>query len=158
MYGYDSAFIGGTLELPAFKVSFGLDGDSSIALSSNAVSMFQAGTFFGAILGFFFAEHFGRKPVILGSGVVSAIGSVLQLVGNIAELYAGRVLTGLGVGWVLILLLFLMTGINDESFKKGVLYYDPNIHHRMLSSSYPWEISRNLRDHATSCSCLRLLG
>ncbi|KAJ6013859.1 sugar transporter [Penicillium herquei] len=60
--------------------------------------MFQAGAFFGAIFGFLFAEYLGRKPVILGSGVVFAIGSALQLVGNIAELYAGLVLTGLGVG------------------------------------------------------------
>lgn len=120
MYGYDSAFIGGTLELPAFKASFGLDGDSSTALSSNVVSMFQAGAFFGAIFGFLFAENFGRKPVILGSGVVFAIGSALQLVGHIAELYAGRVLTGLGVGWVLILLHFRMIEINCGFFlKKG---------------------------------------
>lgn len=98
MYGYDSAFIGGTLELPAFKTSFGLDGSDSTSLSSNVVSMFQAGAFFGAIFGFFFAEYLGRKPVILGSGVVFAIGTALQLVGRIAELYAGRVLTGLGVG------------------------------------------------------------
>lgn len=98
MYGYDSAFIGGTLELTAFKTSFGLNGSNSSALSSNVVSMFQAGAFFGAIFGFFFAEYFGRKPVILGSGFVFAIGSALQLLGRIGELYAGRVLTGLGVG------------------------------------------------------------
>ncbi|KAJ5728757.1 sugar transporter [Penicillium malachiteum] len=60
--------------------------------------MFQAGAFFGAIFGFFFAEYLGRKPVILGSGIVFANGSALQLVGHISELYAGRVLTGLGVG------------------------------------------------------------
>lgn len=98
MYGYDSAFIGGTLELPAFKKFFGIDGNNSTSLSANVVSMFQTGAFFGAIFGFFFAEYFGRKPVILGSGIVFTIGSGLQLVGRIDELYAGRVLTGLGVG------------------------------------------------------------
>ncbi|KAJ5731838.1 sugar transporter [Penicillium malachiteum] len=98
MYGYDSAFIGGTLELPAFKKSFGLDRDNANSFSSNVVSMFQAEAFFGAIFGFFFAEYLGRKPVILGSGVIFAIESALQLIGHIAELYAGRVLTGLGVG------------------------------------------------------------
>ncbi|OJI84038.1 hypothetical protein ASPTUDRAFT_56004 [Aspergillus tubingensis CBS 134.48] len=77
MYGYDSAFIGGTLELPAFKTSFGIDGNNSTSLSSNVVSMFQAGAFFG---------------------IVFTIGSSLQLVGRVDELYAGRVLTGLGVG------------------------------------------------------------
>ncbi|KAJ5104918.1 sugar transporter [Penicillium alfredii] len=98
MYGYDSAFIGGTLELPSFKTSFGLSGSDSTAISSNVVSTFQAGAFFGAILGFFFAETFGRKPLILGSGVVFSIGTVLQIIGRLSLLYVGRVLTGLGVG------------------------------------------------------------
>lgn len=98
MYGYDSAFIGGTLELPAFKTSFGLNDDDSTALSSNVVSTFQAGAFFGAIFGFFFAEYFGRKPVLLGSGVVFAVGAILQLIGLISLLYVGRIFTGLGVG------------------------------------------------------------
>jgi MFS family permease len=98
MYGYDSAFIGGTLELPAFKASFGLNESDSTSLSSNVVSMFQAGAFFGAICGFFFAEYFGRKPVILGSGVIFAIGAAIQLIGKISALYVGRIFTGLGIG------------------------------------------------------------
>ncbi|KAL5337258.1 hypothetical protein BJX70DRAFT_399903 [Aspergillus crustosus] len=84
MYGYDSAFIGGTLALPAFKSTFGLEdaSDSETAnLSSNVVSCFQAGAFFGALIGFFFAERYGRKPVIIGSGVVFSIGAIVQLVG-----------------------------------------------------------------------------
>ncbi|KAJ5768398.1 sugar transporter [Penicillium manginii] len=98
MYGYDSAFIGGTLELPSFKTSFGLNASDSTSLSSNVVSMFQAGAFFGAICGFFFAEYFGRKPVILGSGVIFAIGAAVQLIGKISALYVGRIFTGLGIG------------------------------------------------------------
>ncbi|CRG86998.1 putative quinate permease [Talaromyces islandicus] len=100
MYGYDSAFIGGTLSLPAFQTSFGLDPDSSeyTNLSSNIVSTFQAGAFFGAIFGFFLAERFGRKPTILLSGVIFSIGVILQLIGRIGLLYGGRALTGLGIG------------------------------------------------------------
>lgn len=100
MYGYDSAFIGGTLELPAFKTSYCLNDSDSTALSSNVVSTFQAGSFFGAIFGFFMAESLGRKPTILASGVIFAIGTALQLVGHISALYVGRVLTGVGVGYV----------------------------------------------------------
>ncbi|KAI9929618.1 hypothetical protein MW887_001092 [Aspergillus wentii] len=98
MYGYDSAFIGGTLELPAFKTSFGLTDSNSASLSSDVVSAFQGGAFFGFFFGFFLAERFGRKPVILSSGVVFSIGTALQLVGSLTLLYVGRVLTGLGVG------------------------------------------------------------
>lgn len=102
MYGYDSAFIGGTLELPAFKASYGLNENDSTALSSNVVSTFQAGAFFGAIFGFFMAEAWGRKPTILASGVIFVIGTVLQLVGYISALYVGRILNGIGVGCVCI--------------------------------------------------------
>lgn len=100
MYGYDSAFIGGTLSLPSFETSFGLDPKSSeyTNLSSNIVSTFQAGAFFGAIFGFFLAERFGRKPTILLSGVIFSIGVILQLIGHIDLLYGGRALTGLGIG------------------------------------------------------------
>ncbi|EKG20721.1 Sugar/inositol transporter [Macrophomina phaseolina MS6] len=99
MYGYDSAFIGGTLELPSFKAAYGLTDDAaSTSLDSNIVSTFQAGAFFGAIGGFFISESFGRKMVIVVSGLVFSIGVVLQMLGILGALYAGRVLTGLGVG------------------------------------------------------------
>ncbi|KAH0434896.1 MFS quinate transporter [Colletotrichum camelliae] len=101
MYGYDSAFIGGTINLPSFQRAFGLGSSSAdqIAnLSSNIVSTFQAGAFFGCIAGFFSAERFGRKPVILGSAFVFIIGVVLQLIRRIGLLYGGRALTGLAIG------------------------------------------------------------
>ncbi|KAK6189645.1 hypothetical protein LQW54_013049 [Pestalotiopsis sp. IQ-011] len=101
VYGYDSAFTGGTLSLPSFKHAFGLDTVSSAqltALSSNIVSTFQAGPFFGCIVGFFTAERFGRKPIIMAAGVVFIIGVCLQMVGLIGLLYGGRVLTGLAIG------------------------------------------------------------
>lgn len=101
MYGYDSAFIGSTLTLPSFERAFGLDkagSESEANLSSNIVSTFQGGAFFGSIFAFFLAERFGRKPTMLIAGVVFAIGVILQLIGRIGLLYAGRALTGLGVG------------------------------------------------------------
>lgn len=101
MYGYDSAFIGGTLSLPSFKRTFHLDTASASELanlSSNIVSTFQGGAFFGSAFGFFLSERYGRKPIIVLSAFVFAIGVGLQLAGKLAEQYAGRVLTGLGVG------------------------------------------------------------
>lgn len=101
MYGYDSAFIGGTLNLPSFQRTFGLDqaSDSATAnLSSNIVSTFQGGAFFGSAMGFFFAERFGRKPMLILSAIVFCIGAILQMLGRLDCLYAGRVFTGWGVG------------------------------------------------------------
>lgn len=101
MYGYDSAFIGGTLALPSFKATYHLDTVSKTEqanLSSNIVSTFQGGAFFGSIFGFMIAERFGRKPLILLSALIFSIGVGLQLAGHLGTLYAGRALTGLGVG------------------------------------------------------------
>lgn len=101
MYGYDSAFIGTTLTLTSFKHAFGLDTASSAAvasLSSNIVSTFQGGAFFGSLFAFFLAERFGRKPTMLVAGVVFTIGVILQMIGHIGLLYGGRALTRLGVG------------------------------------------------------------
>lgn len=101
MYGYDSAFIGGTLNLPSFQSTFGLARASKQAkadLSSNIVSTFQGGAFFGCATGFFLAERYGRKPIIMLSAVILAIGAIFQMIGRLDLLYAGRVFTGWGVG------------------------------------------------------------
>ncbi|CZR64390.1 related to monosaccharide transporter [Phialocephala subalpina] len=98
MYGYDSAFIGGTLNLHSFQQAYGLTPTSVTSLSSNIVSTFQGGAFFGVILGTAFSEYFGRRWVICGSGVVFIAGAAIQLIGQLGALYGGRVLTGLGVG------------------------------------------------------------
>lgn len=101
MYGYDSAFIGGTLNLPSFQRTFGLADATKSAkanLSSNIVSTFQGGAFFGCAVGFFLAERYGRRPILMFSAVMFAIGSILQMLGRLDCLYVGRVLTGWGVG------------------------------------------------------------
>ncbi|KAL5405202.1 hypothetical protein PMIN06_009471 [Paraphaeosphaeria minitans] len=101
MYGYDSAFIGGTLNLPSFQHTFGLADASKSAkanLSSNIVSTFQGGAFFGSAIGFFLAERFGRKPIIIVSAIIFMAGAILQMIGRLDLLYVGRVLTGWGVG------------------------------------------------------------
>ncbi|KAF1974075.1 putative sugar transporter [Bimuria novae-zelandiae CBS 107.79] len=101
MYGYDSAFIGGTMALPSFKHRYGLDtanSDESTNLSSNIVSTFQAGALFGAIAGFFIAERWGRMVTIMGGGALFMVGAGLMLHGTLGVLYGGRVLTGLSIG------------------------------------------------------------
>ncbi|KAF2655721.1 general substrate transporter [Lophiostoma macrostomum CBS 122681] len=101
MYGYDSAFIGGTLSLPSFQSTFGLaqaSKQAKVNLSSNIVSTFQGGAFFGSAIDFFLAERFGRKPIIMLSAVIFTIGAILQMIGRLDLLYAGRVFTGWGVG------------------------------------------------------------
>ncbi|KAI1761061.1 general substrate transporter [Hypoxylon sp. FL1150] len=103
MFGYDSAFIGGAITLPSFVSRFGLGNSSSelsAALSANIVSTFQAGCFFGAIFISYLVERFGRKFPLLACGLIYNVGAIVQVAsaGSIGMIYAGRALTGLGVG------------------------------------------------------------
>ncbi|KAK2761408.1 MFS quinate transporter [Colletotrichum kahawae] len=103
MFGYDSAFIGGTMSLPSFQRRFGLassTGTDLAALKANIVSTFQSGCFFGVLLCYYLVERLGRRWVLIGCGALFDLGAILQLVasGNLALIYAGRVLTGLAVG------------------------------------------------------------
>ncbi|KAM5386605.1 hypothetical protein ACJZ2D_000568 [Fusarium nematophilum] len=116
--GYDSAFIGGTMALPAFQNAWGLAEASDserTALSANIVStvsssispskclpvdsFISAGCFFGAILVYFTNDRYGRKWSLIGAGMIFNIGVTLQMIGGrIGLFYAGRGLTGIGVG------------------------------------------------------------
>lgn len=65
MFGYCSAFIGGTITLPSFESAFGLTAETTTNLSANIVSTFQAGAFFGVIIGTFFSEVRSRlEPLV----------------------------------------------------------------------------------------------
>ncbi len=99
MFGYDSAFIGGTLTLPSFKSKFGIEdssGNTAASLSANIVSTFQAGCFFGAIFVYYFTERFGRRFPLMFCGALFDLGAILQLSssGRIGLIYGGRALTG----------------------------------------------------------------
>ncbi|KAL6916282.1 hypothetical protein ACHAP8_010914 [Fusarium lateritium] len=103
MFGYDSAFIGGTLSLPSFQERFNLASETGTALASlkaNIVSTFQGGCFFGVLLCYYMTEKFGRRWVLILCGIVFNLGAIIQLVadGKLSFIYAGRVLTGLAVG------------------------------------------------------------
>jgi MFS family permease len=100
MFGYDSAFIGGTMSLPSFKDRFGLSaasGEDLAALRANIVSTFQAGCFFGVIFVYMATERLGRRWPLIVCGVIFNIGAALQVAshGIIGLIYAGRALTGM---------------------------------------------------------------
>lgn len=99
MFGYDSAFIGGTLSLPSFQERFGLaDAESSklAALRANIVSTFQAGCFFGVLFCYPTVERLGMKWTLVLCGLIFNIGAIIQTAatGQLGMIYAGRCLTG----------------------------------------------------------------
>ncbi|KAJ7682327.1 quinate permease [Mycena polygramma] len=104
LYGYDSAFIGGTIALASFKTEFGITAANNAAISANVVSGYQAGAFFGALLSFPFCERYGRRFALIMAALFFTLGAGLHLAPNadrgLAPLYVGRVIAGLGVGAV----------------------------------------------------------
>lgn len=107
MFGYDSAFIGGTMSLPAFQARFGLeDADADLAaLRANIVSTFQAGCFFGVLGCYPTVERLGMKWTLVLCGLIFNVGAIIQTAssGQVGMIYAGRALTGkfgcIGVNW-----------------------------------------------------------
>ncbi|PVH14344.1 uncharacterized protein CXQ87_002473 [Candidozyma duobushaemuli] len=103
--GYDSGFIGGTVSLDSFKDEFGLNEMSSSKqsqISSNVVSVFQAGAYFGCLFFYPIGEVLGRRMGLFLSGFLLTFGAAISLISNsdrgLGAIYAGRVLTGLGIG------------------------------------------------------------
>ncbi|KAH7127386.1 general substrate transporter, partial [Dactylonectria macrodidyma] len=101
--GYDVSVMGGTLILPSFERDFGLLELSQKELddiTSNIVSCFQAGMFFGALASHPVSERWGRKwCMFVGIGVF-LVGASMQTGsgGIVALVMAGRCIAGIGIG------------------------------------------------------------
>ncbi|KAL6298145.1 general substrate transporter [Sparassis latifolia] len=109
LFGYDTGIAGGVVSEKYFKEHFGLlnpDGSTntpkSNAVSSNVVSVLQAGAFFGALGSAPLSAAIGRRWALLFFTVLFAVGAILQTVAGgsrgIGYIYGGRVVAGLGVG------------------------------------------------------------
>lgn len=103
--GYDSGFIGGTVSLASFQQEFGFEEMSASAqanVEANVVSVFQAGAYFGCLFFYPIGEILGRKIGLILSGFFLTFGAAISLISNehrgLGAIYAGRVLTGFGIG------------------------------------------------------------
>lgn len=96
--------IGGTIALTSFKNQFHIVTGSAAAnnTSANIVSTYQAGCFFGALLAYPLAQRFGRKPTLVGSGLIFCLGAAIMFAAKstLAPFYVGRIIGGFGVGAV----------------------------------------------------------
>ncbi|KAI7352578.1 putative quinate [Hortaea werneckii] len=105
MIGYDSAFIGTTIALDSFQDEFGfpqMSESEANLITSNIVSVYQAGAFFGALFAYVSAHWLGRKWSLIAWAVLFQIGAGIMLASNgsrgLGPIYAGRVIAGLAVG------------------------------------------------------------
>ncbi|KAL5406365.1 hypothetical protein PMIN06_012849 [Paraphaeosphaeria minitans] len=104
MIGYTTSFIGTTVSLQSFKDEFGLSRMSASKASliqANIVSLFQAGAFFGSIFAYSTAYYLGRRITLwtfVSLFIVGACITFAAIGGHIGPMYAGRVISGFGVG------------------------------------------------------------
>ncbi|KAJ9365700.1 general substrate transporter [Paecilomyces variotii] len=103
VFGYDTSFIGTTQTQPSYKRDFGLNNMSTKdadAFTSNVTSLFSAGAFWGALFMFVLLEMYGRRISVLIADVTFILGAVISTAsaGRKSMMYAGRVLSGIGVG------------------------------------------------------------
>ncbi|CAE6534362.1 unnamed protein product [Rhizoctonia solani] len=103
LFGYDSAVVGGLVDLPVFRTQFGLDNVTPKQIEfvgSNIESTYQAGCFFGSLVTFIIVERLGRRFALQWASVWFCTGAALMLSArnSIGLLYAGCVLSGFGVG------------------------------------------------------------
>ncbi|KAG6852503.1 hypothetical protein C0991_011461 [Blastosporella zonata] len=112
LFGYDTGIAGGVVSQKYFRQEFGLlneDGTPNVsrtnAVSSNVVSVLQAGAFFGALTSAPLSSKFGRKWTLVAFTAIFSLGAILTTVakdkhGGLGLIYSGRVVSGFGVGGI----------------------------------------------------------
>lgn len=100
LFGFDTGLLGGIVAMQTFKDDFGLTPENESEIQGNCVALLQAGCFFGVIAMAFITDKLGRRKAIMGGSAIFCVGAVLQTAasGILGVFYAGRVVSGLGVG------------------------------------------------------------
>lgn len=105
LFGWETGAIGGVLAMPEMQARFGYADASENTrnnLDQNIVSTLQAGCFLACFITSWCSEKFGRKLCLLATGTLTIIGIIFQASstarGDIAVMYVGRFISGMGVG------------------------------------------------------------
>ncbi|KAI8677605.1 hypothetical protein NCS56_00650800 [Fusarium sp. Ph1] len=98
LIGYDNGLMGGLVNTPSFNNSFDSPSPDMVGV---IVAIFEIGCFFGAICAAVWGERLGRRRTIFLGCIVMTAGAVLQSASyGRAQLIAGRIVSGLGLGVV----------------------------------------------------------
>jgi sugar porter (SP) family MFS transporter len=137
LFGYDSGYISGVLAMDFFKYQFGHAGfdDDTVAFhyqgkaylydtadKSLITSILSCGTFFGAIFAGSLADWIGRRPTIIAGCVVFSVGVILQVASTaVGLLVAGRLIAGIGVGFVSAIIILYMSEIAPKAVRGAIV-------------------------------------
>lgn len=131
LFGYDSGYISGVLAMNAFKQQFGGPSTDEDAYNgrlyqtwekSLIVSILSAGTFFGALFAGSLADWLGRRATIISGCGVFSVGVILQVASTtIPVLVAGRLIAGIGVGFVSAVIVLYMSEVAPKAVRGAVV-------------------------------------
>jgi sugar porter (SP) family MFS transporter len=134
LFGYDSGYINGVLAMPYVIHKYtgepyppaGQDAPDTFILpswqKSMIVSFLSLGTFVGAIVAGDLADFFGRKTTILSGCIIYTIGCVMQTASTEWKLLlAGRVIAGVGVGFVSAIIILYMSEIAPRKVRGAIV-------------------------------------
>jgi len=133
LFGYDSGYISGVLGMDYIIHRYtGLPLSTKTAnkdawtlpswQKSLIVSILSAGTFFGAIIGGDLADFFGRRPVIISGCAIFMLGVILQIASTAyGLLVAGRLIAGVGVGFVSAVIILYMSEIAPRKVRGAIV-------------------------------------
>lgn len=114
LYGYDLGVIAGVVASPDFKARFNPTEPEAGAV----VSVFTGGAFFGAMFAGPTADFLGRRLTILTGAIIFLLGGGLQTgAQNLEYLYAGRVIAGMGVGFLVMIIPLYQAEIAHPSIR-----------------------------------------
>ncbi|KAL4804464.1 general substrate transporter [Aspergillus unguis] len=105
-FAFDTGVISGVLTLESFQRDFGYSSAEKTTVNSNAVSILQAGAFFGCFFTTPVASRLGRRTGLIISSIIFSIGTILQIINahTLGTFYAGRVIAGIGIGAATVLI------------------------------------------------------
>ncbi|KAF2087084.1 general substrate transporter [Saccharata proteae CBS 121410] len=162
LFGYDSGYISGVLAMSFFKKEFGHANSTSPDAydgymydtwqKSLITSILSAGTFFGALFAGSLSDWIGRRPTIISGCIVFSAGVVLQVASTaVGLLVAGRLVAGIGVGFVSAVIILYMSEIAPKGIRGALVSgyqfavtiglllascVDQGTHNRMDTGSY----------------------
>lgn len=142
-FGYDTGWMGGVLGMPYFirlitGKQYPLDvhpdinskayTDYKLAFKIAArdqslmTSILSAGTFFGAIAAGDIADFIGRRPTIILGCFIFSIGAILETIATgVAVMTVGRVIAGVGVGFVSAIIILYMSEIAPKKVRGALV-------------------------------------
>ncbi|KAF3010767.1 hypothetical protein E8E13_007565 [Curvularia kusanoi] len=131
LFGYDSGYINGVLAMNAFKQQFGSPSKAEDAYNGHLyqtweksliVSILSAGTFFGALFAGSLADWLGRRTTIISGCGVFTVGVILQVASStVPLLVAGRLIAGVGVGFVSAVIILYMSEVAPKSVRGAIV-------------------------------------